>query len=113
MSLQFEPALSHCCHWYENVGPSAHTPGSAVSVSPTTGLPEIVGFEVFRGAAFPEITSLGFEIAVAEPSALRAVTCTRTVLPTSASVSLYVVFVWPAMSPQESPSRVHRCHWYE
>src|SRR4051812_19021157 len=110
MSLQFEPVLSQDCHWYENVGPSAHVPGSAVSVSPTTGLPEIVGFDVLRGAAFPEITSLGFEFAVDAPSGLCAVTCTRTVLPTSASVARYVLAVWLAMSPHESPSRLQRCH---
>src|SRR3954453_3610633 len=47
MSLQPAPFLSQSCHWYVNVdGPSAQRPGSAVSVSPTCGLPEIDGFVV-------------------------------------------------------------------
>ena len=83
-----------------------------VSVSPTWALPEIDGGVVARGAALPEIASVAFELAVVEPSSFFAVTWTRTVLPVSASVSLYLVVVAPEMSPHDEPSLSHRCHWY-
>src|SRR3954453_13814296 len=87
MSLQLAPVLSQSCHWYVKVaGPSAHFPGLAVSVSRPCALREMDGCGVARGAALPEITSVAFEFAVAEPSEFVAFTCTRTVLPTSASV---------------------------
>ncbi len=39
-------------------------------------------------------------------------TFTRTVWPTSDDVSLYVVAVAPAMSPQPPPVPTQRCQWY-
>jgi hypothetical protein len=85
--------------------------GSAVSVSPTCAFPEIVGFEVTRGAALPEITSVGFDDAIVDPSELVAFTCTRTMLPTSGSDNLYVLVVAPEMSPHDVPPLSHRCQW--
>ena len=81
-------------------------------VWPTCAVPEIVGRTVFRGADESEMIGLGCEFAVSLPSALDAVTSTRTVLPTSAEVSLYDFDVAPAMSAHAAPLLEQRCHWY-
>ena len=54
---------------------------------PTTALPEMVGAAVFAGMTLSAITGLGFVFARPVPSAFRAVTIARTVLPTSAATS--------------------------
>jgi hypothetical protein len=88
-SEQFAPASSHRCHWNANERtPPVHVPVFAVSSLPTTGEPVIVGRAVFRGGWFEEMTSVGAELAVAEPSAFEAVTNERMVLSTSAATSV-------------------------
>src|SRR5581483_5116736 len=51
MSEQLPPFSSQRRHWYEYVigAVPLHSPGSAVSVEPTCGVPEIVGGEVLAG----------------------------------------------------------------
>ena len=61
-------------------------PGSAVSVEPSSGLPEIDGAPVFDGAS-ASTSSEAAEPADAEPPSLLAVTTTRIVAPTSAATS--------------------------
>jgi hypothetical protein len=64
----------------------AQVPGSAVSVRPSRGVPEIVGGEVLIGA--PTVTvALWLEVPVSKPAALVPVTTTRIVEPTSAAPS--------------------------
>jgi hypothetical protein len=90
MSMQFAPAVSHLRHWYAyEIGcVPDQAPGSAVNVSPSCAVPEIVGTEVFAGGDGAACTtSVAAEEAVAAPAAFDAVTVTRMVEPTSAAVS--------------------------
>jgi hypothetical protein len=88
-------------------------PGSAVSVWPTCGVPEIVGGDVLTGADWDAVTvAVWLETAVLEPPPFEAVTATRIVEPTSADVSAYVCAVAPAISEQVDPDASHRRHWY-
>jgi hypothetical protein len=60
-----------------------HSPRLAVRRLPTVAEPEIVGSRVFAGLA--DCTTLvGFEVAIAEPSAFVAITCIRIRKPASA-----------------------------
>jgi hypothetical protein len=68
--------------------PPVQVPVETVSDSPTWTFPVIAGRCVFRGAELSEMTGLGREPAVDLPSEFAAVTRTRTVLSTSADVSL-------------------------
>src|SRR5947209_6515569 len=52
-------------------------------------------------------------IAVLEPVAFFAVTCTSSVWATSAEVATYVVPVAPGMAVQPPPVPTQRSHWYE
>ena len=78
------PAELQRCHWYSYlVGFSLHVPVLALSVCPTTALPEIVGGALLAGlegtsAVCPDLA--GME----GPTELDAVTDTRSVLPSSA-----------------------------
>src|SRR5581483_8175093 len=89
MSVHAPPNRSQRRHWNEKVivpGP-VHVPGLAVSVCPSSGVPVTKGGFVLLGAA-GAATAVGAEAAVPVPSALVASTTTRTVLPTSADVSV-------------------------
>jgi hypothetical protein len=82
------PAASQRSHWYVNrVGtPPVYLPGSAASASPTAAVPRTCGGVVFCGAAAALTTALGFELTgPAVPAALRAVTRTISVRPSSAA----------------------------
>ena len=70
---------------YANVAPAGdHVPGSAVSASPTTVVPLIVGGAVFVGPAAWAVTAcVAFETAAFVPSAFPAVTRIRSRKPTS------------------------------
>src|SRR5919198_1486440 len=104
------PLASHFCHWYVKIGfEPVQSPGRAVSVPPTTGVPEIVGGRTFFGAAAPT-TGVGSDVPGAEPSGVVAVTVTRTVLPTSPEASLYVPAVLPAMFVHPPPPEPQRFH---
>jgi hypothetical protein len=81
-----------------------------VSTEPTEALPEMVGAVVFTGAP-PVTTAVAADSAVAEPSALVAVTATRIVDPTSAETSAYELFVAPVIAAQEAPTLLQRLHW--
>ena len=79
MLEQPPPFWSQRCHWYANViGPVPdHEPGLAVSVSPSRGVPEIVGGDVFEGpyccsAAVPAVP------ASAPPSPTKAASAAAT-----------------------------------
>src|SRR5581483_7168104 len=50
------------------------------------------------------------EFAVDAPSLLRAVTTTRSRLPTSAATTVYCCLVAPEMSTQAAPLALQRCH---
>jgi hypothetical protein len=76
-----QPVPSACLqrrHSYVNeMGPGpVHVPEVAESVSPSLGVPETVGRDVFSGLP-SETTAVGAEVALAEPSELLAVTETR------------------------------------
>jgi hypothetical protein len=57
-------------------------------------------------------TAVGADVAEAVPAELRAVTRTRSVVPSSADVSVYVFAVAPLMLEQLPPVRSQRRHWY-
>src|SRR5579864_248658 len=57
--------------------------------------------------------SVSAVLAVLDPVAFFAVTCTRRVWATSAEVGTYVVPVAPEMAAQPPPVPTHRSHWYE
>ena len=67
-------------------------------------MPEIVGGTVLTGGV-GATTPLAAEVADAEPPAFVAVTTERSVWPTSAATSVYVLDVAPAMSAQFAPPR--------
>jgi hypothetical protein len=107
------PAVSHRCHWRENeVGVGDHVPFETRSSSPTAAVPLSTGLTEFVGPDFASTTSLGSDGAPVLPSALPAVTTTRTAWPTSPVTSVYVFSVAPVMSPQPAPALLQRCHWY-
>jgi hypothetical protein len=68
-----------------------------MSSSPTAALPAIDGCCVLRGAAFPETTSLGRELAVFDPLSFDAVTRTCSRRSTSPDLIVYARFVAPPM----------------
>src|ERR671933_411152 len=87
-------------------------PGSAVSVCPSCGLPEMVGGDVFAGAVAAAVTTTVWaEPALLEPTELVAVTVTRSVEPTSAFATGYVCWVAEAMLLQLAPALSQRRHW--
>ena len=85
MSVHAAPAASHRDQRYANVIPvPVYVPGLAVSASPTTVDPEIVGGAVFGGPTGAVTAAVAFETAGAPtPSAFDAVTLTRSRKPTS------------------------------
>ena len=60
-----------------------HVPGFAVSASPTTVVPVIVGGAVFGGPACVVTAAVALDTAAVWPSAFVAVTLTRSRKPTS------------------------------
>ena len=86
-----------------------HEPVAALSCWPTIGLPEIVGGAVLAGC--PPLfatTAVGFESALALPSALVAVTRNRSVEPRSAETTVYFVCVPPEIDEQLAAFVSHR-----
>ena len=62
------------------VGLFVHAPAFAVSVWPTLAVPEIVGREVFAGSGpLGATTAVGADVALSDPKAFLAFTCTRIV----------------------------------
>src|SRR5262249_39099058 len=111
-SVQPVPPGRQRCHWKANdLTPPVHVPGSAVSSSPTCAVPEMLGFAVFTGSAFDEIISVVFDSAVDWPSALEAVTTTRSVWSTSAEAAGYDRSCAPVPSAHPVPDEPQRCHW--
>src|SRR5262249_51916657 len=107
------PPTSQRCHWNANErAPPVHVPGDAVSSSPTCAVPVMLGFAVFTGSFRDETRSVGFEPAVDWPSALDAVTITRSVWSEAAATGVYVLLCAPVISAQPVPLSLHRCHWY-
>jgi hypothetical protein len=87
-------------------------PFAAVNVSPDRAVPEIVGGAVLAGV-LADTAPLIDELAVAEPSALVAVTSTRTRLPTCASVKVNVGDVAPMISEHVLAAvELQLSHWY-
>src|SRR5215216_1865396 len=86
MLEQLPPVRLQRRHWYANVIGSVpvHLPGSAVSVEPTAGVPEIVGGSVFVGltwaAAVPASGPLSATAPNAASAASEAATATRTTM---------------------------------
>src|SRR3954447_1997810 len=86
MFEQLPPVRLQRRHWYVNVIGSVpvHLPGSAVSVEPMAGVPEIVGGDVFVGltwaAAFPVSGPLSATAPNAASAASDAATATRTTI---------------------------------
>jgi hypothetical protein len=78
-----------------------HEPVVALNCWPTIGLPEIVGGVVLAGCPpLVATTAVGFESALALPSALLAVTRNRSVDPRSAETAVYFVCVAPEIDEQ-------------
>src|SRR5439155_11989845 len=71
----------------------------AVSVEPRIAAPAIEGRPVFDGTV--AMSAVAADVALAVPTALVAVTRTRSVPPPSAACSTYVTAVAPAMSRSE------------
>src|SRR5918994_4716127 len=121
MAVQAVVVRGQRCHWYEwviGVVP-LHVPTNAVSTLPRASVPLKVGRAVFEGrVVVPDVPvpwvigSVGDAVAVAVPVALRAVTTTAIVEPTSAAVGMYDEAVAEAMLAKTVPEAVHRCHWY-
>ena len=63
-----------------------------------------------HGASALLTTAVGAELADAVPAEFRAVSRTRSVVPSSAEVSVYVLLVAPLMSEQLAPVRSQRRH---
>lgn len=74
-----------------------------------------VGFGAGCGAGAGVVftTAVLPEDAVVVPARFFAVTTTRSVLPTSAPRTPYVLPVAPLTSEQLAPASLQRCHWYE
>ena len=70
------------------VGVPFQVPVSAVSVSPSRAVPEIVGPLPSTDGASAATTAVFSEVAKASPPPFLAVTVTRRVVPTSPGVSL-------------------------
>jgi hypothetical protein len=112
------PVASQRDQRYANVMPvPVYVPGFAVSDSPTTAEPEIVGGAVFGGPACTVTCAVAFDTATRWASGFVAVTRTRSRNPTSPAATTYVVLVAPSMVAQSDPSDAppdggHRSHWY-
>ena len=65
-----------------------------------------------EGASALATTAVGADVAEAVPALLRAVTRTRSVVPSSADVRTYVFAAAPLMSAQLEPLRSQRRQWY-
>ena len=106
--------MSHRCHVKKKVvGFADQLPAVAVSVSPPRSTPKIVGNDVFAGQSetgAAATAAVWSETAVAVPTAVVAVTDTRTVLPTSIHVAMYVCPVAVGTSVQVWPDASQRCH---
>ena len=85
-------------------------PGSAVSVSPSSGVPETAGAAVLAGGS-ASAAAVGAEPLCALPPALVAVTTTRTTWSMSPGDERVGRVVAPRMSAQFVPSASQRCHW--
>ena len=108
MSVHVDPSADRC-HWKAYVFSSPdQAPGVAVNTDPRCGDPVMAGAAVLTGAP-PVTEALGVLAALTEPSGFTAVTSNLTCEPSSATVSLYVGPVAPAMSVQVVPS-AERCH---
>jgi hypothetical protein len=76
-------------------------------------VPLIAGSDVLDGAiADGAVTGVAVDDDVAEPAALLAVTERRSVAPTSARASRYVLLIAPLIAAHEAPRESHRLHWY-
>jgi hypothetical protein len=115
IGTQDAPEESHRSHWYANVGAGwpLHTPGDAVSVEPSTSVPEIEGGVVLTGAAVNGWTTpVADELTgPAEPPLFVAVTATTIVEPISAATSVYAEPVAPPIGEHELPELSQRSHW--
>ncbi len=81
----------------------------AVRIEARAAVPLTVGAELFTGGA-DATTPVGALPALTVPSALLALTSTRSESFSSATVSVYVEAVAPRMLLQLLPSG-ERCHW--
>ena len=85
-------------------------PATAVKVDARRATPLIAGAIVLAGPSLTT-TAVGRLVSVALPSGLEAVTRRRTIAPTSALASAYVVWSAPAMLCHVVPLSLERCHW--
>src|SRR5437868_4682778 len=101
MSAHKVVAGSQRRHWYPYAIEPApvQPPVDAVSVAPARASPDTAGSAVLAGGG-GSTSSVGWEDAVPEPTAVEAVTATRSLVPTSALPATYVVEVAPASSEQ-------------
>ena len=86
-------------------------PGSAVSVWPSSGVPEIDGGVTFGGRE-GEHLGRGREVALSLPAPLVAVTMTRIGAADVARDEVVGRAGGPGRSTQLVPSASQRCHWY-
>jgi hypothetical protein len=110
------PELGQRTHWYaKEVGLLAQVPWLAVSLDPTTALPETTGSATLAGTE--PMSSVGFEAAVAVSPPFVAVTRTRRREPTSPFATTYAAVDAPPITAQSDPSLLppeagQRTHWY-
>src|SRR6266581_8921089 len=89
--------------------PFATEPNS-VTARPYTAIDWLMFSESdFGGGA--ATTAVGREVAILEPASFDARTRTRSLLPTSTDVSVYVFAVAPMMFEQLTPLASQRRHW--
>src|SRR5437763_15285624 len=114
MASQLRPLASQDCHCrVTEVGPF-QSPATAVSVSPSVGVPlSMAGGASACGGLAPLMTGgLTAESSGAEvPAALVAETETCRVLVRSSRLGTYVASVAPEMLTQLCPAGSHRFHW--
>jgi hypothetical protein len=105
------PAESQRSHWRAKltVGVPVQLPSVALSVCPSRAVPLTTGGALLAGGA-AATTALGALLTVAVPPPLRAVTSTRSVLPTSPAPSAYVAAVAFATAAHAFPAESQRSH---
>src|SRR5215208_1593540 len=93
MLEQLPPVRLQRRHWYANVIGSVpvHLPGSAVSVEPTAGVPEIVGGSVFVGLTWAAAVPVSGPLTATAPNAASAASEAAT--PTRTTMRLRC-FIW-------------------
>ena len=93
------------------MGAFVQAPLTSVSVWPCCAVPVIVGAEVFPGAGGTTTAVAADSAGLLVPLKLLAVSCTRSLWPTSAATSTYFCAVAEEIETQLEPEELQRIHW--